>query len=82
MKKADTTKLKKKELKSTLVLTIEKTLKIDPQSKGIKKLKKAINDAAKKISSKYFKSVKKKKDFKKVPTLNTSNTDDTIQKIE
>ena len=65
MKKPDSTKLKKKEVKTSLIQSIENTLKKLNNGAALEKVRKTIEKASDKISRKYLKKIKKEKSAQK-----------------
>ena len=65
MKKSDPTKLKKKEVKTSLIQSIENTLKKLNNEVALEKVRKTIEKASDKISRKYFRKLKKEKPAQK-----------------
>lgn len=59
--KNNNSKLRKKELKKSLIETIEKALNLDGSDRKMKKLKKTIREAAGQISRKYLRKMKDRK---------------------
>jgi hypothetical protein len=68
MKKSDSTKLKKKEVKTSLIQGIENTLRKLNNDVALEKVRKTIEKASDKISRKYFRKLKKEKPAQKEPS--------------